>query len=92
VQLIGIHTPETMAEHDVKKLQSKLKAEQLEFPVLVDNDKANWDAWGNGMWPSVYVLDKRGYMRAFWPGELKWQGATGDQQIKQRIEALLAEK
>src|SRR5439155_17769924 len=92
VQLIGIHTPETQGEHNVQTLQSKLKAERLEFPVIVDNDKANWNAWGNSMWPSVYVLDKQGYMRAFWAGELKWQGATGDQQIKRQIETLLAEK
>jgi len=30
-------------------------------------------------------------MRAFWSGELKWQGATGDQQMRQAIEMLLAE-
>ena len=44
------------------------------------------------MWPSVYILDRRGYMRAFWPGELRWQGATGDKQMLQTIEQLLAEK
>jgi thiol-disulfide isomerase/thioredoxin len=91
VQIIGIHTPETQAEHNVETLKSKLKKEELQFPVIVDNDKANWNAWGNGMWPSVYVLDKRGYMRTFWAGELKWQGATGDQQMRETIERLLAE-
>src|SRR6185312_5916366 len=60
VQLIGIHTPETQGEHNVQTLQSKPKAERLEFPVIVDNEKANWNAWGNSMWPSVYVLDKQG--------------------------------
>jgi thiol-disulfide isomerase/thioredoxin len=92
VQLIGIHTPETQAEHNVETLKSKLKAEELDFPVIVDNDKANWNAWGNSMWPSVYVLDKHGYMRAFWAGELRWQGATGDKQLRKTIETLLAEK
>jgi thiol-disulfide isomerase/thioredoxin len=91
VQLIGIHTPETKSEHSVETLKSKLKAEELHFPVIVDNDKANWNAWGNSMWPSVYILDKHGYMRAFWPGELKWQGATGDHQLRQTIDQLLAE-
>jgi hypothetical protein len=76
----------------VETLKSKLKAEGLNFPVIVDNAKANWDAWGNSMWPSVYVLDKQGYMRAFWAGELKWQGATGDKQMRQMMETLLAEK
>src|SRR5262245_46361983 len=92
VQIIGIHTPETKAEHNVETLTSKLKAEALNFPVIVDNAKANWDAWGNSMWPSVYVLDKQGYMRAFWAGELKWQGATGDKQMRQMMDKLLAEK
>ena len=92
VQLIGIHTPETKSEHNVETLKSKLKAEELHFPVLVDNDRVHWNAFGNSMWPSVYVIDKQGYMRSFWAGELRWQGATGDKQMKQMIEALLAEK
>jgi peroxiredoxin len=92
IQLIGIHTPETKSEHNVETLKSKLQAEELHFPVLVDNDKANWNAWGNSMWPSVYLIDKHGYMRAFWAGELKWQGATGDQQLRQTMDLLLAEK
>jgi len=91
VQLIGIHTPETKSEHNVETLKSKLKAEELRFPVIVDNELANWNAWGNGMWPSVYVLDKQGYLRTFWSGELKWQGASGDQQMLKSIESLLAE-
>jgi thiol-disulfide isomerase/thioredoxin len=91
VTIVGIHTPETKAEHNVETLKSKLKAEELNFPVIVDNAKANWDAWGNSMWPSVYVLDKQGYMRAFWAGELRWQGATGDKQMLEKIERLLQE-
>ncbi len=92
VTFVGIHTPETPGEHNVETLKTKLKNERLTFLVLVDNDKANWNAWGNSMWPSVYILDRRGYMRAFWPGELRWQGATGDQQMLQTIDQLLAEK
>ena len=92
VQLIGIHTPETKSEHSVETLKAKLEAERLRFPVLVDNERGNWNAWGNGMWPSVYVLDKQGHLRTFWAGELKWQGATGDQQIRRKIDELLAEK
>jgi peroxiredoxin len=91
VQLIGIHTPETKSEHNVETLKAKLKAEELHFPVLVDNDLTNWNAFGNSMWPSVYVIDKQGYMRSFWSGELRWQGASGDQQMKQTIEKLLDE-
>ena len=91
VVIIGIHTPETATEEDVELVKQKATAAGFEFPVLVDRTKANWDAWGNSMWPSVYLVDKRGDLRHFWPGELQWKGATGDAWMQERIEELLAE-
>lgn len=92
VAIVGIHTPETQGEHNVDTLQSKLKAEKLDYPVIVDNDKANWQAWGNTMWPSVYVLDEEGYLRSFWAGELHWQGRDGEAIVRKQIDALLGGK
>jgi len=91
VVIIGIHTPETAAEQNAESVKAKADETRFAFPVLIDREKANWNAWGNSMWPSVYLIDKRGYLRHFWPGELKWQGATGDQWMQDNIEALLAE-
>jgi peroxiredoxin len=91
VVILGIHTPETSAEQDSASVKRKAEDAGFGFPVLVDRTKANWDAWGNSMWPSVYLIDRRGYLRYFWPGELKWQGATGDRWMQERIEELLAE-
>jgi thiol-disulfide isomerase/thioredoxin len=91
VVILGIHTPETAAEQDSASVKKKAEDAKLQFPILIDGTKANWNAWGNSMWPSVYLVDKRGYLRHFWPGELKWQGATGDQWMRDRIEELLAE-
>ncbi|MBL8873952.1 MAG: hypothetical protein JNK90_29525, partial [Planctomycetaceae bacterium] len=45
----------------------------------------------NTMWPTVYVIDKRGYIRHWWQGELNWQGATGDKVIEDVVEAALKE-
>jgi peroxiredoxin len=92
VVLIGIHTPETTAEHNAETLARKLKEEKLTFPVLVDNDLANWNAWGNNVWPAVYLIDKQGYFRSFWPGELNWEGRDGEGQMRKQIEKLLAEE
>ena len=89
--ILGIHTPETSAEQESAAVKAKAVDAGFLFPVLVDGTKANWNAWGNSMWPSVYLVDKRGYLRYFWPGELKWKGATGDQWMRERIEELLAE-
>jgi len=90
--IIGIHTPETKGEQDVEKLRRKAKDNDLAFPIVSDNDRANWDAWANRVWPSVYLVDKSGRIRAWWYGELNWQGAKGEKRMRERIEALLAEK
>ena len=89
---IGIHTPETSAEHDVAELRRRLESEKLTFPVLADNDQRNWNAWGNSMWPSVYLIDKQGRLRYWWYGELDWNGAGGQNIMKKKIEQLLAEE
>lgn len=91
VVLIGIHTPETQTERDIAHVRSKAAEAKFKFPVLIDVKSENWNAWGNSMWPTVYVIDKRGYLRTFWPGELKWQGAEGDKYIGSVIDLLLAE-
>lgn len=91
VVIVGVHTPETATEEDVERVRQKAEEAGFRFPVLVDRTKGTWDAWGNSMWPSVYLIDKRGYLRHFWPGELKWRGATGDAWMQDRIEELLAE-
>lgn len=43
------------------------------------------------MWPSVYLIDKKGYIRYWWYGELNWQGGNGEQVMHQCIEELLTE-
>jgi len=63
VQVIGIQTLETLTERDVSAVQKAAKDSGFEFPVLIDVKNENWDAWGNTMWPTVYVIDKQGYIR-----------------------------
>lgn len=91
VVMIGIHTPETDRERDREALLAKLKSDRLHFPVLMDNDQQNWNAWGNAMWPSVYLVDRHGRIRAWWYGELNWQGAEGQKLLTEKVEQLLAE-
>lgn len=91
VVVIGIQTPETSQERDPAAVKSAAAERKLEFPIMVDVASKNWDAWGNTMWPTVYVIDKNGYLRQWWQGELNWKGATGDKTIEQVVEQLLAE-
>ena len=91
VVVVGIQTPETTQERDPAAVKSAAAERKLEFPIMVDVASKNWDAWGNTMWPTVYVVDKNGYLRQWWQGELNWKGATGDKTIEQVVEQLLAE-
>jgi peroxiredoxin len=92
VTIIGIHTPETQAETDVEQLRLSLEKHELKFPVAVDADKKMWQAWYNGIWPSVYLIDRQGRVRYWWYGELDWQGAGNQKIARQQIEQLLAEE
>jgi peroxiredoxin len=91
VTIIGIHTPETQAETDVEQLRLSLEKYELKFPVAVDTDKKMWQAWYNGIWPSVYLIDRQGRVRYWWYGELDWQGAGNQKVARQQIKQLLAE-
>jgi peroxiredoxin len=91
VVVIGIQSPETPTERDPAAVRDAAKDRKLEFPIIMDREMKNWDRWANTMWPSVYVIDKRGYLRHWWQGELNWQGATADKTIESIIEAALAE-
>lgn len=92
VRVIGIQTPETRAERDPGLVREAAAEQGFAFPVLIDLENTNWTAWGNNMWPTVYVIDKKGYIRFWWQGELNWQGATGDKAIEKLIDDLLAEE
>lgn len=91
VKVIGIQTPETASERDPAKVTAAATKSGFAFPVLIDTENKNWDAWANTMWPTVYVIDKKGYIRFWWQGELNWKGATGDAKIESLIDKLLME-
>ena len=60
--------------------------------MIADIEMKNWNAWGNSMWPSVYLIDKRGYIRYWWYGELNWKTTEGEKIMRKQIEKLLAEE
>jgi thiol-disulfide isomerase/thioredoxin len=92
VVLVGIHTPETSAEHEVENVKRKVAEVGFKHPIVIDNDAALWKAWRNRLWPSMYLIDKNGDARYAWEGELTWEGAKGPEIMTQKIEELLAEK
>lgn len=92
VVIIGIQTPETDSERKLENLQRNVVERKIEYPVVFDGASENWKAWGNNMWPSVYLIDKQGRVRNWWYGELNWEGAKGEEFMRRRIEELVSEK
>ena len=90
--MIGIHTPETNPERNVEALKKRIKSAGLTFPIAVDNKGTMWQRYNNNTWPTVYIFDKQGIARWAWSGELGWKGATGEQQMRKKIDELLQEQ
>jgi len=90
LQVIGIHTPEFAHEKIRENVVAKAQEFDLHHPVMMDNNFAYWKAMANRYWPTFYLVDKKGNIRASYIGETH-KGDTNAQQIEQQIKLLLAE-
>ena len=90
--VIGVHTPETNEEKKIEEVRKKVKANGMKYPIAVDGSAKTWRAWDNQYWPSVYLIDRKGYVRYRWDGELNWQETKGEKMMREKIKELLAEK
>lgn len=58
--VVGVHTPEFAFEKERGNVEKALAALGVEFPVVLDNDYATWNAYNNTMWPHEYLIDMHG--------------------------------
>ncbi len=70
--VVTVHTPEFGNERPVKVSHDYATAHGLNVPVLVDNDRKNWDAYNIEFWPTTILIDKKGVVRGRWEGELNY--------------------
>ena len=91
VQVLGIHTPETEHENDLQELRRKVKELRVTYPVLFDSSRENWHRWQVGVWPTVFLVDRRGRVRFAWEGELEYNHAGGYEKMTRLIRDLLNE-
>jgi thiol-disulfide isomerase/thioredoxin len=83
--VIGNHYPEFSFEADLDNLTAAVAKEDIDYPVIQDNDRETWSAYGNRYWPTLYLIDKQGNIRYTHIGE----GAYD--KTEAAIQALLAE-
>jgi thiol-disulfide isomerase/thioredoxin len=61
--VLGVHTPEFEAEHDIERVRKAAAAMRVEFPIAIDNDYAIWSAFNNNYWPALYFAGADGEIR-----------------------------
>jgi hypothetical protein len=76
--VIGVHTPEFDVEHDLDNVRRAAEDLRVDYPIVVDNDYAIWDAFGNRYWPALYFVDGHGQIRhhRFGEGDYEQSEAT----------------
>ncbi|HTK33575.1 MAG TPA: cytochrome c biogenesis protein CcdA [Candidatus Paceibacterota bacterium] len=62
LEVVAIHTPEFSFEKDIKNVTAAAKQFGLMFPIVLDNDYATWNAYGNQYWPHKYLIDITGHV------------------------------
>jgi hypothetical protein len=67
--VIGNHYPEFSYESKQDKLKQAVIDLDISYPVVQDNDGANWKAYHNRYWPTLYLIDKNGHIRYIHIGE-----------------------
>lgn len=92
VEIIGVHTPETDEEKITSNVTREVKKLGITYPVLIDKNGENWKKWNQQFWPTVYLIDKHGHVRAYWEGEMEWNNGGGEAVMSDKIEALLKEQ
>ncbi len=83
--VVGVHTPEFDFTADPGLVAAAVRAEGIQYPVILDQDRGTWLRFANHYWPAHYLIDGRGYLRFEHFGE----GAYGD--TEEWIQRLLRE-
>ncbi len=91
VVVLGVHTPEFGFERKRESFLAELKKHDIRWPQLMDNESAYWDALDAYAWPTTYLVDRCGRLRAKHVGEVREAQFSGD-EVESKLEMLLAEK
>jgi len=75
--LLGVHTPEFEFEKSAENLQRAIRQLGVTWPVVQDNDYAQWQAYANRFWPAHYLIDAKGRLRYFHFGEGAYEETEG---------------
>ncbi len=59
-EIVGVHTPEFAFERLQENVEQEVEKFGIKYPVVLDNDYATWNAYGNQYWPRKYLINVDG--------------------------------
>ena len=83
--IVGVHAPEFSFAKELDGVKRAIETSKIEYPVVMDNGYAIWQAYANRYWPAKYLADGEGYIRYYHFGEGSYQ------ETERAIQALLRE-
>lgn len=103
--VIGVHSAKFANEQDDAHIREAIGRYDIHHPVVVDENKTLWDAYGVRGWPTLVLIDPQGYLLGTVSGEghvaqldaaiaqaltiLGEDGLLSDQPLPLRLEANL---
>lgn len=88
--ILGVHSPEFSYEREIRRVRAFAEEREITYPILLDNDHRYWTSLANQYWPTIYLVDRKGFIRHIHVGETH-SGTKQAARIETIIEALLAE-
>jgi thiol-disulfide isomerase/thioredoxin len=76
--IIGVHSPEFAFERSPENVRRAMEELGVNWPVVLDNEFAQWKAYRNRYWPAKYFIDHEGRIRYFHFGE-------GDYDVSEKV-------
>ncbi len=86
--IISIHYPEFQYEREYDNVVDATEQLDVPYPVALDNDRVTWGAYHQRFWPTTYLIDKNGHIRAQHIGEFS---RGSDVEFEAAIMSLIAE-
>ncbi len=83
--VIGIHNPQGDNERSIANLSAELTRLDITYPVAQDSENTMWQAYGQLIRPTLYLIDKGGNLR------YQHVDVGGYDETESAIQALLAE-
>ncbi len=84
--IVGVHSPEFFWEKPLEGVKAAVQELDISYPVLQDNDFANWKRYGTRYWPTAVLIDRRGVVQYYHIGEGAYQ------EFETMIRRLLADE